>query len=656
MPENYAAKFKKFFGGFGAHDKGHGEQPSESVAPESPEQIALEPPEQPAPEPPTQAQPALEEADAFAIPIDNPLALVWDKYGQPGALTLDPQLQAQDGGDVPLKTLEVSFNKVLGELAVLSQRWLDMESSAAQARAESEAAAAAARSATAEAEAPAAPANGSEPDASAPAPSGSDGVPDEPEAENAPDGEAPAIATPQAPLDVDEMGQVLVSRDGMAAWLFLLPPSGNGKRLSMADGQTLLREAHVTAGVDQRALFAALTNKPYFRLCPIASGTPPTEGEDGWTEDHFLRNFVRSIGNSDSGTVDYRAQSNVQSIAKDAVICDIHLPVEGTAGIRVDGVAVPPKPVKAAVVPAGNNTALSEDGTKLLSTMDGFLEFRGGLFDVKNLLNITSDVDYSTGNIDFHGDVAIQGDVREQFSVKATGSITINGLVEAATVEAGGDVVISNGVSGNNQAVIRGAHVRAKHLENCTVYAENLESDYILTSRVFCSDSVLVTGSRGAIIGGQVVAANHIKACCIGIQSGRATEITLGVQPQLREELLANRKALVSLRSKAAELVKRATYLKNRMESQGRPDIRSSAAIQAAGERLSQMTEQEKALLARQTELMNQLNKLNNCRLEGGTVYPGVKLTIGSAVRNIKTVINNCIAIFDTEEHDIKFV
>lgn len=655
MPENYAAKFKKFFGGFGAHDKGRSEQPSESVAPESPEQIALEPPEQPAPEPPMQAQPAPEETDAFAIPIDNPLVLVWDKYGQPGALTLNPQLQAQDGGNIPLKTLEASFNKVLGEVAVLSQRWLDMESSAAQARAESEAAAAAARAATAEAGIPAAPADGPAPDASAPALSELDGV-SEPESENAPDGEAPAKAAPPAPLDVDEMGQVLVSGDGMAAWLFLLPPSGNGKRLSMADGQTLLREAHVTAGVDQRALFAAFTNRPYFRLCPIASGTPPTEGKDGWTEDHFLRNFVRSIGDADSGTVDYRAQSNVQSIAKDAVICDIHLPVEGTAGLRVDGVAVPPKPVKAAAVPAGSNTALSEDGTKLLSTMDGFLEFRGGLFNVKNLLNITSDVDYSTGNIDFHGDVAIQGDVREQFSVKATGNITINGLVEAATVEAGGDVVISNGVSGNNQAVIRGTHVRAKHLENCTVYAENLESDYILTSRVFCSDSVLVTGSRGAIIGGQVVAANRIKACCIGIQSGRTTEITLGVQPQLREELLANRKALVSLRSKAAELVKRTTYLKNRMESQGRPDARSSAAIQAAGERLAQMTEQEKALLARQTELMNQLTKLNNCRLEGGTVYPGVKLTIGSAIRNIKTVINNCIAIFDTEEHDIKFV
>ena len=646
MPESHTGKFKKFFG-FGARGKGGGGRPSEPDALETPEQTAPEPeqtalePEQIAVESQGQVQSAPAKADAFAIPIGNPLAKVWDKCAQPGVPTLNSKFQGQDGGGgFPSKALEASFYKISRDLAALSQRWLDMESSAAQARAKLEAAAAAT------------------PDNRVPVPSESDSV-SQPDAVNAAGREVSAKSaeyTSPAPLDVDEMGQVLVSGDGMAAWLFLLPPSGNGKRLTVEDGQALLRDAHVTSGVNQSALAAAFTSRPYFCLCPIALGIPPTEGQDGWTEDHFPRNFVRKIGDVDSGTVDYRAQSNVQAIAKDAVICDVHLPVEGTAGLRVDGVAIPPKPIKPAAVPAGSNTALSEDGTKLLATMDGFLEFRGDVFNVKNLLNISSDVDYSTGNIDFHGDVAIQGDVREQFSVKATGDITINGLVEAATVEAGGDVVISNGVSGNNQAVIRGTHVRAKHLESCTVYAESLESDYILTSLVFCSDSIQAMGSRGAIIGGQVVAANHIKASCIGSQSGRSTEITLGVQPKIREDLLATRKELASIRKTAAELAKRSAYLKKRLEAQDRPDARSRAAIQSAEDCLVQLAEREKTLLARQTELVDELNKLHNCRLECGTVYPGVKLTIGSANRNIETVINHCVAIFDEEEQDIKFV
>ena len=95
--------------------------------------------------------------------------------------------------------------------------------------------------------------------------------------------------------------------------------------------------------------------------------------------------------------------------------------------------------------------------------------------------------------------------------------------------------------SGNGQAVIRGNHVRAKYVENSTVFADTLEADYILSSRISCTDSILASGSRGAIIGGEVIAAKNIKASRVGSQSGSPTEIILGVQPKLREELNANR-------------------------------------------------------------------------------------------------------------------
>lgn len=668
MSESSAGKFKRFFSGFGARDKRRDGQPPETVPDEqlpeansieqtpetSPDrQITPAQPEEPQAAPSEPSPPSIEE-DAIPIPLDSPLAEVWKKSDQPGLPALLSLAPAQGGMDIPSKVMKTSAIRILRELLPLAQRWLVMERVFIQARAAQEAQArAAAQAASAKAEEHSPSASGGEVPASSP----SEGAPTAPEKEapasSAPNGDAPV---PVEPPDVDEMAQVILSEDGMAAWLFLLPPSGKGKRLTVADGQALLREAHVTFGVDQRSLFTVFTKKPYFILCPVARGTLPTEGKDGWTKEHFPRDFSRFTGNEDSGTVDYRAQSCVQDIEKGTVICDIYPPTEGVAGTRVDGVSVPPKAVNPAPVPAGSSTALSEDGTKLLADMDGFLDFRDGKFHVKNILNITSDVDYSTGNIDFRGDVNIQGDVREQFSVKATGSISISGMVEAASVEAGGDVVISAGVSGNNQAVIRGKNVRARHLENCTVYAECLESDYILTSRIFCSDSVVAAGSRGSIIGGQVVAVNRIKANSIGSQSGRGTEITLGVQPEIREELHSNRKELASLRDKASELLKRAMYLKKRMEEQGHEDRRSAAEIQAAHSSLVQMTEREKTLLARQQELTEALSQLHRCRLEGGTVYPGVRLTIGSAIRNIETVTHNCTAVFDTEEMDIKFV
>ncbi len=645
MSESSAGKLKRFFSGFGARDKSRGEQPPETGPDEQLPETSPDkqiPPVRP--EEPEKPQPTI-ETDVIPIPLGSPLAEVWKKCDQPGLPILSSLSAEQVGLDILPGNIKASSPKILRELPPLAQRWLEMEQAFIQARMAQIAQAAQAAQARAAEQA----------DAQA------EGKPSA-----APDGEVPASSSsaapvedapiPDAPPDVDEMAQIILSEDGMTAWLFLLPPSGKGKRLTVADGQTLLREAHVTFGADQRALFLVFTTKPYFRLCPVARGTLPTEGQDGWITEHFPRDFSRFAGNEDGGTVDYRAQACVQVIEKGTAICDIHPPTEGVAGTRVDGAAVPAKAVNPATVPAGSSTALSEDGTKLLADMDGFLDFRDGAFHVKNILNITSDVDYSTGNIDFRGDVIIRGDVREQFSVKATGNISINGMVEAASVEAGGDVVISAGVSGNNQAVIRGKNVRARHLENCTVYAECVESDYILTSRIFSSDSVVAAGSRGSIIGGQVVAVNRIKANSIGSQSGRSTEITLGVQPEIREELHANRKELAALRDKASELLKRAMYLKKRMEEQGHEDRRSATEIQAAHGNLVQMTEREKTLLARQQELTEALSQLHRCRLEGGTVYPGVRLTIGSAIRNIETVAHNCTAVFDTEEMDIKFV
>ncbi|WP_312943124.1 FapA family protein, partial [Oscillibacter sp.] len=629
MSESSAGKFKRFFGGFGARDKSRDKQPPETGPDEqlpetssdeqTPEtsldrQITPAQPDKPQAVPPEPSPPSIEE-EAIPIPLDNPLREVWQKCDQPGLPALSPLPPAQGGMDIPPTAMNASAVKILRELLPLAQRWLMMERASIQVHAAQEAQArAAAQMASAKSDETSPSASSEE----VPAPSPLEEEPTAPGGEvptsSAPDAEAPA-PVPAEPPDVDEMAQVVLSEDGMAAWLLLLPPSGKGKRLTVADGQALLREARVTFGVDQRALFSVFTKKPYFSLCPVARGTFPIEGKDGWTKEHFPRDFSRFTGNEEGGTVDYRAQACVQVIEKGAVICDIYPPTEGVAGTRVDGVSVPPKAVNPAPVLAGNYTALSEDGTKLLADMDGFLDFRDGKFHVKNILNITSDVDYSTGNIDFRGDVTIQGDVREQFSVKATGSISISGMVEAASVEAGGDVMISAGVSGNNQAIIRGKNVRARHLENCTVHAECVESDYILTSRIFCSDSVVAAGSRGSIIGGQVVAVNHIKANSIGSQSGRSTEITLGVQPEIREELHANRKELSALRDKAAELLKRAMYLKRRLEEQGHEDRRSTAEIQAAHDSLVQMTEREKTLLARQQELTEALSQLHRCRL-----------------------------------------
>ena len=155
------------------------------------------------------------------------------------------------------------------------------------------------------------------------------------------------------------------------------------------------------------------------------------------------------------GNVDYRAQNYVQIIHTGDVLCEAIAPAPGEDGFDVLGTVIPAKEGKEAKLLLGQNTVLSEDKTKIVASMEGHLRFQEGKFHVKPTFHVPGDVDFNVGNIDFLGDVHVKGDVREGFVIKATGTVTVEGLVEGAVIEADGDVIISNGILGDDKAVIK---------------------------------------------------------------------------------------------------------------------------------------------------------------------------------------------------------
>ncbi len=198
---------------------------------------------------------------------------------------------------------------------------------------------------------------------------------------------------------------------------------------------------------------------------------------------------------------------------------------------------------KAATVPKGRNTALTEDGTALVATRTGHVEFNGRTFQVKSVMDIDGNVDYSTGHINFLGDVHVHGDVCTGFTVRAMGNITVDGVVEAATVEAGGDLIMVKGAQGDNRAVLRASHsVFAKYLENCCVYAmEDLHADCVINCNVYCDGLVEVRSGRGTIIGGSIRAAHEVSAGVLGSRAETHTDVVLGGLPcqEFDREVLA---------------------------------------------------------------------------------------------------------------------
>lgn len=459
------------------------------------------------------------------------------------------------------------------------------------------------------------------------------------------------VAEGQDPIRLKAQCWVVVAQSGLAAWIFAVPPTGGEPPLTEEEIAEALRKAKVTTGLHAEQYQTLLQERPYFRLCMVAWGVPALPGKDGGVTDHYPRENTRQVALDEEGNVDYRAQSYVQTIKKGDVICDVHAPVEGTPGVMVTGQVIKPPPVKPAVLPRGSNTALDEEGLHLVATMSGHLLYHTNAFQVKSILQVPGNVDYSTGNINFLGDVHIAGDVREKFTVRATGTVTIDGLVEAATVEADGDIIVTKGVLGDNKALLKSKKsVKAKYLENCVVYSGDCTfADCIINSEIYSDQRISVLTGRGTILGGSLTAAGQIEANIIGSQSGRKTEIVLGVLPYVQKEQDDNRVALEALRKELEEVNRQLNFLDNQgskeEENKKHADLRLRKSVLAL---------KEAKLVKRQQELMEMKVDRARCRLEAGTIYPTTILQIGAAVRKIEEVWKGCTAVYDSQTKDIE--
>ena len=433
-------------------------------------------------------------------------------------------------------------------------------------------------------------------------------------------------AEPEPGPVLDAQAVVFIPYNQLTAWLYVYPPVGGGAELNRGIISQALDEAGVHYGVDN-ALLDGLPDKEarYFRLYLAASGIAPAHGKDGSIVDLFPRKVEREYKVDEKGQVDYTTLNIVQNVEAGAVICRIIPPTEGVDGHSVTDQVLTAKNGRAASAPRGRNTTISEDGTALVATRAGHVEFTGRTFEIKPMLEIGGNVACSTGNINFLGDVHIHGDVCSGFTVRAMGSITVDGVVEASSVEAGGDLIVAKGVQGNEQAVIRSQrNIFVKYLENCSVYARgNLQADCIINCEVYSDGVVQVRSGRGTIIGGRICAAREVSASTIGSKSELFTTINLGGSPceDFERELLEK-----ELKELMAELDR----VMLQPESPDKLRQLSTLRMKISVNRNKQNLFEKNAEKEKGGEGQEEAPKTG--RLQFSIAYPGTEIVIGDAV------------------------
>ena len=434
---------------------------------------------------------------------------------------------------------------------------------------------------------------------------------------------------------LDAQAVAFVSSDRLSAWVFAYPPVGEGSELTQEMLTKALGDKKVKYGIDE-ALLKALPDSPerYFRLYLAARGKPAVHGKDGQIVDMFSRKPERRLVVDEYNRVDYASISFIQNAAEGDVICRIIAPTPGEGGKTVLGQDLAARDGQAATVPKGRNTALTDDGTSLVATKTGHVEFNGRTFQVKPVLDIDGDVDYSTGHINFLGDVHIHGDICTGFTVRAMGSITVDGVVGAAEVEAGGDLIMVKGAQGDNRAVLRAGHsIFAKYLENCCVYAmEDLHADCIINCNVYCDNLVEVRSGRGTIIGGSIRAAHEVSAEVLGARSECHTDVVLGGLPcqEFDHEILVREIAELEQKLEKMELQPESPTKFSRMGK-----LRMQLSLNK-----SKLEQFDRDL----EELRQGQDGPGLRRLTCSVAYPGASVTIGPAFYRFKQETRPVIA------------
>jgi hypothetical protein len=149
---------------------------------------------------------------------------------------------------------------------------------------------------------------------------------------------------------------------------------------------------------------------------------------------------------------------------------------------------------------------------------------------IQNVYEVSGNAEIATGNIDFHGDVIIHGAVESGISIKASGTITIDGVVESCELEAGKDIVLRSGMMGGNKASVKTkGNIIAKFFEFTNIECDgDIQADVLMDSTVYCRGEIIMTGARGSIIGGEVHAIRGIQVMTLGNDVEKKTCVFVG--------------------------------------------------------------------------------------------------------------------------------
>lgn len=245
-----------------------------------------------------------------------------------------------------------------------------------------------------------------------------------------------------------------IAEDGMFGFVVFTAPYG-GRVPTAIQIKNLAVKSNIRRGVGIKRIQALLNElanaKPGSHLEGIiAKGLPPKNGHSSRQATlvpNALERVLRPQTQSDQ-KVDMRNLGEVICVKANTPVLRRMPPSKGRSGFDVRGNTLPANTGEWIPITLGSGTAISDNDENLVvSTISGMPKYREMVMQVDDTF-ICNGVNVGTGHINYDGSVLVNGDVTEQMQIKASGDVTVNGYVESATIEADGDIIITEGAVG----------------------------------------------------------------------------------------------------------------------------------------------------------------------------------------------------------------
>ena len=335
--------------------------------------------------------------------------------------------------------------------------------------------------------------------------------------------------------------KVEISDDNMKAFVTLLPPKLGGRDLEVADVIYELKKEDIVYGIKEDVIKEALEKEKYNEPFVAAAGDPPVHGKNAQIVYHVRTEKKVVLKEDAAGKVDYKDLDLIENVVVGQLLAEKTPPEKGKYGRDLFNQMLEAKDGQDIPLNQGKGTILSEDKMKLTAEVNGQVIFAEDRLSVETVYRISGDVSMRTGNVTFLGSIIITGNIEDNFQVKASGNIEIYGTVQKAQVEADGDIIIRQGVTGRGEARIEstGGNVVSKFLQDAIVITDKdvIVQEVIMNCDVSAGGRVLCNGKKANILGGRIKAGVLISAKNIGSPANPTTELIVGVNPKYLKQV-----------------------------------------------------------------------------------------------------------------------